>query len=266
MSVRQRCERQIRRFPGTQVGGVKWCLAQGMSKSELSLPDGREGAPHWFTKGIFMIAKSSLLKPLALAVLLAAATASQATITVVTSLAAFNAATAAQGTDTFAGFSITGTTPSPITRSAGPYGYTASTPGNFFGAGTPANPWLSSNTAGDTITFNGFSGAVTAIGGNFFGSDINGLFAAGNVSLTATDGSGPVTQIITAATVGSFLGFVSNGPIISMTLASVTPAVGNLWPTADNLVLATIVPEPGTYAMLLAGLGVLGFMARRRRD
>jgi hypothetical protein len=33
----------------------------------------------------------------------------------------------------------------------------------------------------------------------------------------------------------------------------------------NQLVLAPI-PEPGTYAMLLAGLGVLGFMARRRQS
>ena len=60
---------------------------------------------------------------------------SQAAITVYTSLAAFNAATSAPGTDTYTGFSITGTTPSPINRSAGVYTYTAATSTTtFFGA------------------------------------------------------------------------------------------------------------------------------------
>ncbi len=35
--------------------------------------------------------------------------------------------------------------------------------------------------------------------------------------------------------------------------------------TPDNFAV-TAVPEPETYAMLLAGLGVLGFMARRRKQ
>jgi len=37
---------------------------------------------------------------------------------------------------------------------------------------------------------------------------------------------------------------------------------------AGNLavIAATPVPEPGTYALMLAGLGVGGFLARRRRD
>ena len=30
--------------------------------------------------------------------------------------------------------------------------------------------------------------------------------------------------------------------------------------------LVTAVPEPGTYAMILAGLGAMGFIARRRRQ
>ena len=33
---------------------------------------------------------------------------------------------------------------------------------------------------------------------------------------------------------------------------------------ADNLVLTTPVPEPTTYLLMLSGLGVLGFVARRR--
>ncbi|MCZ8077535.1 MAG: FxDxF family PEP-CTERM protein, partial [Paucibacter sp.] len=35
----------------------------------------------------------------------------------------------------------------------------------------------------------------------------------------------------------------------------------------DNLSIQTVsaVPEPGTYAMLLAGLGCVGFIARRRK-
>lgn len=40
---------------------------------------------------------------------------------------------------------------------------------------------------------------------------------------------------------------------------------GNQGPTLDNVMLTAAVPEPQTYALLLAGLGVIGFVARRRR-
>lgn len=192
-----------------------------------------------------------------------AAGAAQAAITVHTSLASFNAATVAQGTDTFTGFSITGTTPNPINRFAGIYGYTADVAptGLFFGAGTVANPWLSTNTATDTVTFNNFTGGVSAAGGNFFGSNIAGQFQLGNVEVTATDADGTVMQTIVNAQVSSFLGFVSNGALTSLTVRSIQPSAGFLWPTVDNLVLAAI-PAPGAVALFgLAGVAGL----RRRR-
>ncbi|MCG7757694.1 MAG: FxDxF family PEP-CTERM protein [Nitrosomonas sp.] len=48
-------------------------------------------------------------------------------------------------------------------------------------------------------------------------------------------------------------------------IISVDPySLKDLHPTPSNWVSA--VPEPETYAMLLAGLGLLGFMARRRKE
>ena len=40
---------------------------------------------------------------------------------------------------------------------------------------------------------------------------------------------------------------------------------GNTWKQADAPMHVSGIPEPETYAMLLAGLGLVGFMARRRR-
>ncbi len=209
---------------------------------------------------------------IALAALIASTAPAQAAITIYTSLAAFNAATSAQGTDTFTGFSITSSTPSPINRTAGAYGYqgTVSTT-SFFGAGTTANPWLSTNTATDTMTFGLFTGGVQAAGGNFFGSDITGTFSAGNITIVATDSLGATsTQTIVGATTSSFLGFVSTANMVNVTVTSVQPQTGFLWPTLDNFVLAKravvqgAVPESSTWLMMLAGFGLVGGAMRRR--
>jgi PEP-CTERM motif len=220
-----------------------------------------------------MSSKNFMIRPLAAAALLLAVGSSQAALTVYTSAAAFGSAISSPGVDTYTGLSITGPTNSPITRTAGAYTYTAAaSTSSFFGAGTTANPWLSTNLASDSITFSGFSPSVQGLGGLFYGSDIAGNFLAGDVTLTATDSLGAsVTQVISPASITSFLGFVSTGNLVSVTLASVPLASGAaIWPTADNLTLGVVttgvIPEPGTYAMLLAGLGFVGFMARRRKD
>jgi len=210
-----------------------------------------------------------LRKTLATAALLACCGASNAAVTLYTSQASFLADVESIGVDTFAGFSITGTTPSPLTRNAGSYSYTASvSTTSFFGAGTVADPWLSTNTATDTITFDGFSGSASAIGGLFFGSDISGSFALGDITLTATDSLGAtLTSTVINATTSSFVGFATNGTLTSLTVTSVQPGTGFLWPTVDNLTLATVtpVPEPETYALMLLGLGAVAAVARRRR-
>ena len=36
-------------------------------------------------------------------------------------------------------------------------------------------------------------------------------------------------------------------------------------PSAQDFLVATAIPEPGTWALMMAGLGVLGFVARRRK-
>ena len=218
------------------------------------------------------MSKTPVLKSVAVAALFVLSGASIAGPTTYTTAASFAAATAAPGVDTYTGFSITSSTPSPITRSAGAYGYTATAEtSTFFGAGTSANPWLSTNTATDSITFNGFTGAPGAIGGNFFGSDISGSFLLGDITLTATDSTGSTTFTLTNAQTTSFVGFVSanSAPILSLVVRSVQPGSGFLWPTVDNLTLAQkaigAVPEPETYALMLAGLALVGAAARRRK-
>jgi hypothetical protein len=199
------------------------------------------------------------LKPLCLAALLCAAAGAQAAITVYTSESAFLAAVSAPGTDTFDDLTVApyGDT---VYRTAGAYNYQAYSATGIWGAGGPTDFWLSNNTRYNPIVFSQFSSGVSAFGGNFFASDIAGQFVPdGTMVLTAVDG-GTLTYDLTGATTGSFVGFVSTAPLSSVTLGT---DGGEYWPTANNVVLA--VPEPATYGMMLVGMTLLGFAARRRR-
>jgi hypothetical protein len=202
----------------------------------------------------------SPLKAICLAAALCAGASAQAAITVYTDQAAFLGAVHAPGYDTFDDLTVAplGET---LYRNAGDYTYQAYSSTGLWGAGGVGGDYsLSNNDRRNPIVFSNFSGGAHAFGGNFFSSDVFGQPTAGNIVLTALDGS-LFTYSLNNTTPATFLGFVSDTELTGVALAT---DGGAYWPTANNLILA--VPEPATYGMMLAGLGFLGLAARRRRS
>lgn len=233
-----------------------------------------------------MHVKSALLS---CALILGAGSAAQATTTVYTDQAAYLAAISGAATDSFddLGLVYYG---GAIARSVGGYGYQASADGGLYGAGEgDGDGWLSTNNEADAITFSNFTGGVSAIGGNFFGSNISGGYAdLILIALTFTDAHGVQTvQQPMHPDQGTFLGFVSSDGIQSLSVQvtgfpsdGMTPeeaASYFQWPTANNLILGQSpqdppppetgdVPEPASWAMMLAGFGLVGAAMRARRS
>lgn len=212
--------------------------------------------------------KPMSLKSLTLAVLLCTAAAAQADVTVYTDRAAFVAALSMPGIDTYNDL-IIDETASPLSRTAGAYSYRASAGpvSDFYPAGSGADTWLATVVASDTITFSNFTTGLRAFGGNFFGSDVNGAFEAGRTMvLTANDGATARTVNIYNTTLTTFLGFISTNPLASVTLHPDGIAGNVYWATANDVTMGVVnaVPEPESYGMLLAGLVLIGYAARRR--
>lgn len=219
-----------------------------------------------------MFSIKSAMKPVALsAFLLCAATSAQAAITTYTSQASYLGAVGNTGVDTFNDLDIDEYA-GPLTRTAGSYGYTVSAAPNspaLWGASDDGSDiWLTGGNRLDLLTF-APSTPVAGVGGFFFGSDLFGFSTpASYLTLSATDSTGAtITYRLEAPEQNSFVGFVSTASLVSFSVTAVDQA--GVWATVNDLHLSAAavapVPEPETYAMMVAGLGLLGFLARRKR-
>lgn len=139
------------------------------------------------------------------------------------------------------------------------------------GLGTNVYSWISqavSLAAGETV-----SGAAKWIGADYLPFNDSGAVAA----IQFIDPFVPptVTNLFQAdiATYGDY----GSSPWTYFTFTAPTTGSYTLWAGVKNFedndvnsslrvdFSVTAVPEPETYAMMLAGLGVMGFMARRRK-
>jgi PEP-CTERM motif len=116
----------------------------------------------------------------------------------------------------------------------------------------------------------GSSGPPTTVSGDVFGF----LDGSAGVTLLLPEDFSP-TKIMTGSVTFAGATFASLGIDAGtfVTTLSTLESLGTEFGTFDArplgdtiTVIATPVPEPGTYALMLAGLGVVGFMARRRQN
>jgi len=104
--------------------------------------------------------------------------------------------------------------------------------------------FTSANVFGDLMFTGGNTGSVN-LGGTFAGEFVLALKAGTGFSLYKVDGGAMGVSSLSFSTSALSNKDLSHATVYGSPLAA--------------------VPEPETYAMLLAGLGVMGFIARRRK-
>ena len=129
---------------------------------------------------------------------------------------------------------------------------------------------VSGATAGDVtdISFanglNGSFGVASPAGNSPFGNFTYGIFCTSSCTSGGSGGGyvDPLNFTVHNATISEF-NHLSSGGTGAYFAADVLNLSGN-----TGAIGATVaaVPEPETYAMLLSGLGLIGFVARRRQQ
>jgi hypothetical protein len=112
-------------------------------------------------------------------------------------------------------------------------------------------------TDDDTFSFTVGSSSVVSSTTVDFTNILTGVGIINSVSINGQ----AFADTLGDGSIWSYSNLLSAG---NYTLAVDTSAIG-LYKGNLNLTMAAPVPEPETYAMLLAGLGAIGFMSRRRK-
>ncbi|MGK5066572.1 choice-of-anchor A family protein [Janthinobacterium sp. RT4P48] len=123
---------------------------------------------------------------------------------------------------------------------------------------------LSSLKSTASIIINGSASNITMSGGfDNFGSYANRtLFNFANATTTNLNNVGINGSILAPNSAFSGSGNM-NGTLIADSVSSINYGHVSMNGAGFNTVNVSAVPEPGTYAMLLAGLGLLAFLRRR---
>jgi hypothetical protein len=96
---------------------------------------------------------------------------------------------------------------------------------------------ISTNSEIDKLEITFTAGTVTAIGGNFWATDVNFLTIPANVTIELSDGT---VETYFSGSAGDFRGFTSVVPIKSITIdAQDLPA--DAWATMDNLIVGLAI-------------------------
>jgi hypothetical protein len=137
---------------------------------------------------------------------------------------------------------------------SGPHsGVYAYDPLNGSGDGTETISQTFSDTAGSILTVSAWVNAYAILPTDFYTIAFNGVSLVTKLGSPAND-AGYIQYSFQVVGTGSD----------TINLSSIaTPGPGHTF--FDDISVTQAVPEPGTYAMLLTGLGLLGFAARRSR-
>ncbi len=137
-------------------------------------------------------------------------------------------------------------------------------PKNTVGTWLAAGPGNSNNDGGDAIvSFGAGTSFVSFLWGSPDTYNKLTVKTTGGGSFDFTSASFPTVVFNGDQTFASYVGFTGTGGALITSLTFSSPQLNAF--EASNFSVTTPVPEPETYALLLAGLGVVGFMARRRK-